>query len=280
MSSEDELRARVAGHPLWYHTLELAPGVLTPGWFDLRPVLDRLPWPDVRGRRCLDVGTYDGFLAFELERRGAGEVVAVDLGDEQDWDWPADMRAAGRQRLAELAGRQRDRGFRIAREALRSGVERVELSVYDLSPERIGNFDVVVCGSLLLHLRDPVRALEAIRGVCDGVFLSAEEVRIGLTALHPRRPLAELNGSGELCQWWVPNAAGHRRMLFAAGFGIERTSRLYAVPFGPSHPVPRGLGPRMRLLARTALLGHSGVPHSAVLARPRLQDPSARRSGL
>ena len=57
--------------PLWYHTLELPGGIVTPGWFDLRGVVDRLPWPDVRGKRCLDVGTYDGFYAFELERRGA-----------------------------------------------------------------------------------------------------------------------------------------------------------------------------------------------------------------
>ena len=67
--------------PLWYHTLELAPGVVTPGWFDLRPIVSLLPWPDVRGKRCLDVGTYDGFLAFELERRGAAEVVATDISD-------------------------------------------------------------------------------------------------------------------------------------------------------------------------------------------------------
>ena len=96
----ETLDARVQAHPLWYHTLELAPGVLTPGWFDLRPIVDRLPWPDVRGRRCLDVGTYDGFLAFELERRGAREVVCTDLPDEQDWDWPPDMRAQGPARLA------------------------------------------------------------------------------------------------------------------------------------------------------------------------------------
>ena len=38
-----------------------------------------MPWPDVRGKRCLDVGTYDGFLAFELERRGAASVVATDI---------------------------------------------------------------------------------------------------------------------------------------------------------------------------------------------------------
>ena len=48
--------------------MELAPGVVTPGWFDLRGILDVLPWPDVEDKRCLDVGTYDGQLAFELER--------------------------------------------------------------------------------------------------------------------------------------------------------------------------------------------------------------------
>ena len=57
-------RQAIAQNPLWYHTIDVAPGVSTPGVFDLRPVVGRLPWPDVRGRRCLDVGTYDGFLAF------------------------------------------------------------------------------------------------------------------------------------------------------------------------------------------------------------------------
>src|SRR5213076_2993924 len=108
------LRERVASNPLWYHTLELAPGVVTPGWFDLRPVADRMPWPDVAGRRCLDVGTYDGFLAFELERRGAAEVVATDISAHEDWDWPPVLRARGPDVLAELAGPDKSEGFRVA----------------------------------------------------------------------------------------------------------------------------------------------------------------------
>ncbi|TMK42532.1 MAG: methyltransferase domain-containing protein [Actinobacteria bacterium] len=268
--AEVELRERIGGHPLWYHTLELAPGVLTPGWFDLRPIVGRLPWPDVRGKRCLDVGTYDGFLAFELERRGAREVIATDIGDERAWDWPPDMRGTGPTKLTELVSGERARGFEIAHDALGSSVRRLECSVYDLSPETVGRFDVVVCGSLLLHLRDPQRALEAIHGVCDQALLSAEEVRLGLSALHPRRPLAELNGSGELLQWWVPNSAGHRRMLFAAGFEVLRATRPYAVPFGVGHPGPNDLGARLRLWRRRLVLGHAGVPHAAALARPRL----------
>jgi tRNA (mo5U34)-methyltransferase len=265
----ETLEARVREHPLWYHTLELAPGLLTPGWFDLRPIADRLPWPDVRGKRCLDVGTYDGFLAFELERRGASEVVCTDLPDGQHWDWPADMRAQGPARLAALAGPERGRGFEIARDALGSAVRRVELSVYDLQPERLGTFDVVVCGSLLLHLEEPLRALEAIRSVCTGYLMSAEEVRLALSLLHPRRPLAELNGSGELCQWWVPTAAGHRRMLIAAGFIVQQAIRPYAIPFGPGHPAPRGVRSRLVLLGRRVVCGRAGVPHAAALARPR-----------
>src|SRR5436853_2151050 len=95
-------RRRIAAHPLWYHTIEVAPGVVTPGWFDLRPIVDRMPWPDVRGKRCLDIGTYDGFLAFELERRGAAEVIATDIGGEEQWDWYPELRASGPPALADL----------------------------------------------------------------------------------------------------------------------------------------------------------------------------------
>ena len=233
----EELRGRVGGNPLWYHTIDLGSGIVTPGWFDLRPVVSRMPWPDVRGMRCLDVGTYDGFLAFELERRGAREVVATDIDDHLLWDWLPEERAGGPQLLAELAGPERGHGFRIAADALGSSVERRSLSVYDLTPERVGTFELVVMGSLLLHLRDPMGALEAIRSVCEGAFLSAETIDLPLSRLHPRRPLARLKGVRS--QWWVPNVAGHRRMLTVAGFSIARPGRPYVIPLGPEHPQRR-----------------------------------------
>jgi tRNA (mo5U34)-methyltransferase len=264
----EAVRSLVAEHPLWYHTMELAPGVVTPGWFDLRPIVDLLPWPDVRGMRCLEVGPYDGFLSFELERRGAAEVVAADIGASEDWDWPPRVEGAPRG-LKELVGPEVGAGFRIAKRLLSSSVERVVMSAYDLSEERMGRFDVVVCGSLLLHLRDPLRALEAIRSVCGNWFLSAEQIRLGLSLRNRRRPLAELNGADRQCQWWVPNAAGHRRMIYAAGFDIERHTRPYAVPFGPRHPRASNSLVMLRHRALTRLAtGRQGVPHAAVLARP------------
>jgi tRNA (mo5U34)-methyltransferase len=251
---------------LWYHTLDLGNGVVTPGWMDLRPVVGKLPWPDVRGKRCLDVGTYDGFFAFELERRGAASVVATDISDHAQWDWPRAARERGAEYLAAVAG-EKGRGFEIAREALGSRVEKREISVYELSPERVGTFDVVICGSLLLHLKDPVSALEAIRSVCSGSLLSAEQIDPLLTLLSRWRAATWFR-AGHQTQWQIPNVAGLRAMVESAGFQVERAVRPYAVPFGAGY---RGGGaPGVRALAHTALTAvvarGRGVPHAAVLA--------------
>lgn len=259
------MRARVGAHPLWYHTMELAPGVVTPGWFDLRPVLDRLPWPDVAGKRCLDIGTWDGCLAFELERRGAKEVVATDVAGHADWDHLPRQRAAAVAFFEQEAG-EKGAGFAIAAEALGSRVQRHEINVYDLSPERVGAFDVVVCGALLLHLRNPFAALEAIAGVCTGAFLSSEQIDPRLTLVSRRRPALFVEGNDG--RWTIPNAAGHRRMLEIAGFDVDR-SNVLSVPLGPGHPrAPMTRHLVMRRLQRAVATGGTGVPYSAALGRP------------
>src|SRR3954452_18206247 len=108
----------------WYHTLEL-PGLVTDGWFDLRPYIRHYRLPErMDGLRALDVGTWDGFWAFEMERRGA-EVVALDLDDERDLDWPPRFRPNA------FSDQPRGRGFALAHELLDSRVERVVRSIYD-----------------------------------------------------------------------------------------------------------------------------------------------------
>jgi tRNA (mo5U34)-methyltransferase len=262
-------RAAIASVPSWYHTIDVGAGLSTPGAFDLRPILDVLPWPDVRGKRCLDVGTYDGFLAFELERRGAAEVVAADIPGHEHWDWEVDQRVLGPQYMRAVAGTQVGAGIRVARELLGSSVRLHQVSVYDLDPSSIGAFDVVVCGSLLLHLRDPLRALEAIRSVCAGRFRCTNHVELALTVLHPRRPVFRLDGTSGVTQWWLANRAGNRRLLRAAGFEIVQESRLYCEPFGPGHSAgPRGPRALLGALGRLLLTGRDGVPHHALLARP------------
>src|SRR3954453_22542815 len=162
----------------WYHTIELRPGLETDGIYDLRPYVPRYRLPErMDGIRALDVGTFDGFWAFEMERRGAA-VTAIDLDDAREFDWPASRRPR------EFDRRPRGAGFEVAREALGSSVERRVCSVYDATPERFGTFDLVFCGSVLIHLRDQVLALERIAALCDGLFISVEAYDRLLSALR------------------------------------------------------------------------------------------------
>ncbi len=231
----------------WYHSIELPGGVVTPGWFDTRKALDRVPLPrSLAGRRCLDVGTWDGFWAFEMERRGAASVTAIDLDDPERWDWPAPARGGSEVEVLR-AVKGGNEGFAIAREALRSRVERVDRSVYEAE----GEYDFVFLGSLLLHLRDPVGALERLRDVCTGELLVADAVELLPSLIWRRTPVARLEGV-ERPWWWQPNRAALLRMVESAGFRPVRATRVYFVPTGPAHPPTR-----LRL----------GVPHVAVLAR-------------
>jgi tRNA (mo5U34)-methyltransferase len=251
----------------WYHTLELRPGVVTPGWFDLRPIADLIPWPQLEGRRCLDVGTFDGFWAFEMERRGASEVLAIDLIDPGRWDWPYMPADEVVTAIAERKGS--GRGFEIARDARGSSVQRLEMSVYDLDPGEVGTFDLVYVGSLLLHLRDPIRALERVRTVCrsDAIFVDA--IDLWLTTVMPRRPVAYLDGRGRPW-WWKPNLAAFVRMVEDAGFRVIDNPRRLYMPPGAGQP-RASLRPdvlRSRAGRNALMTSRKGDPHAAIRATP------------
>lgn len=251
----------------WYHTLELAPGVETPGWFDTRKVVKELPFPvSLEGKRCLDVATFDGFWAFEMERRGAKDVVAIDLLDVSEADWPVNSPPQVREALSK---RKEVDGFQIARELRGSSVERIEMSVYDLDPAEIGEFDFVYVGSLLIHLRDPVRAVERVRAVCRGQALFVDNVNLRLSLHHPRRPVAELDGVGRPW-WWKMNTRGLVRAVEAGGFRVVEPPRRFWMPPGPGQPRPRLSRHLLRSVdARERFMGAiKGDPHGAVLAEP------------
>ncbi|MEX2253519.1 MAG: class I SAM-dependent methyltransferase [Thermoleophilaceae bacterium] len=208
----------------WYHSIELPDGQLTPGQVDLRRLAPKLLPDDLAGTRALDVGTFDGFWAFELERRGA-RVVATDLDEPQSVEAPPLTRElvdSGAHRIDLELGR----GFKLAAEALGSDVERRELSVYDVTPEAVGGpVDVIFIGALLIHLRDPVGALERLRDTLNpgGRLISLEPVSLRDTLRAPRTPLARLEATTTLFNWWHPNRAAHLSMAVAAGFPEVRS---------------------------------------------------------
>ena len=273
-TATSDLRQRVQEQS-WYHTIELPGGIVTPGMFDTRGVVQKVPLPaSLEGKRCLDIGTWDGFWAFEMERRGAASVTAIDLQDQDKWDWPPVTRLRGdveRKRAMLEEFKVENAGFKMAHEALGSKVEHRKLSMYDLDPADVGTFDFVFLGSLLLHLRDPVRALSAMRTVVGGEAVIADTVDAIPSFLRPRTPYARLEGV-KRPWWWQPNRAALLTMIESAGFEILEATRVYLMPIGVAHP--RTKLTKLWKSARTPhgreeiIIRLGGIPHVAARVRP------------
>ncbi len=189
----DEIRSRIASFPHWYHQIEVAPGVVTPGSNASRDSLERLEAiglpKDAAGLRVLDVGSRDGFFAFEMERRGA-RVVAVDHA------------------------RPEATGFSIAAGILESRVTFQTANVYDLTPEMLGTFDLVLFLGILYHLRNPMRALDRVARLLKPGGLAFVETQVttnpALASLDS--PAWEFFPGGSLhgdqTNKWAPNLPG------------------------------------------------------------------------
>jgi tRNA (mo5U34)-methyltransferase len=198
--SGQTLREQIAAIK-WFHSIELAPGITTPGTEVTADRVDVLALPpDLSGKTVLDIGAWDGFFSFAAERRGADRVVAADHFAWHGGNWSSKA------------------GFELARRALRSNVEDLDIDVMDLAPERIGTFDLVLFLGVLYHVRDPLLALERVASVTKGQLIV--ETHVDLTWM--RRPAMAFYPGSELAwdptNWWGPNPEAVKAMLHTVGF--------------------------------------------------------------
>ncbi len=221
------LADRVAART-WYHTIELPGGIVTPGAHDHRGLPEQIGLPaDLHGLRALDVATFDGFWAFELERRGAS-VVAVDVASVASLDWPCGVGAIV---AAEGLDAPFGQSFAVAHEALGSTVERVPCSVYDLDPAALGTFDLVFFGDLLLHLERPLEALRRIRSVASGRLVMVDRFDAELTRLaRAHGTLLRYEGGWQGLEWWAPSLPALVQLVTDAGFDDARVTGTYRLP--------------------------------------------------
>lgn len=188
---------------VWHQRFELAPGVETPGANPIAWLLERSCVPaSLAGMTVLDIGTTNGAVAFECERRGADRVVAVDIFDDTLF------------------------GFGALRELLGSDVEFLRASVYEL-PDLLGErFDLVVFWGVLYHLRHPLLGLDAVRRLARNL-VTLETAVCNATDGDPG-PLARFHRLDDLgkdgTNWWSPSVSALHDWVMSAGFRVTGTT--------------------------------------------------------
>jgi tRNA (mo5U34)-methyltransferase len=185
----------------WWHSFELPDGTLIQGTTPLEYLRYRIaqfPIPDnLEGKRVLDIGAWDGWFSFEMERRGA-EVLAIDV-----WDNPR---------------------FREIHSRLDSRVDYRIMDVYDLTPARVGRFDIVLFLGVLYHLKHPLLALERVCSVTTELaavdsFVLPERRRRNRDAGQPVMEFYETDEfGGQTDNWVAPNLACLLAFCRTAGF--------------------------------------------------------------
>ena len=186
--------------------MDLGHGVVTPGIDETTRKIERLQLPvDLTGRTVLDVGAWDGALSFECERRNAARVVAI---DDHTWSGP---------------GWANKDGFDLAHQALGSSVEARDVRLADISPETLGEFDLVLFLGLLYHLEEPWLTLAKASTVCR--WLMVVETHVDM--LGYRRPAAAFypgtSFEDDESNWWGPNLQAVHGMFEPLGFRDVRT---------------------------------------------------------
>lgn len=216
MSSEDILAERAKNATRegleqtgLYHSIRLPDGRLPRGAMDMeyqeqRLASFRLP-EDLSGRRVLDVGPWDGYFTFEMERRGA-EVTGIDCVDQDT--------------------------FREWRRLMGSKARYEQMEVYEIDPRRPGAFDIVLFLGVLYHLKYPPQGLEKICAVTRDVCIIDTVVVDGAAWLEGKRPpipvleFYERNElAGQFDNWYGPTVSAVEALARAAGFA--RTEVLF-----------------------------------------------------
>lgn len=266
---EQSVRERIEAHT-WWHTIEIAPGVTTPGGWDLRPTAARIPWPSsLAGLRCLDVGTMDGFWAFEMQRRGAAEVVAIDIPTTRDQDHLFDKPS---RQGAFHPHDERGEKFRLAASLLQSRAEYRHVNVYDMPQANLGMFDLVFVGYITELIKNPLAALEAIRSVCRGWVIVLDRTSPYLSLLP--LPLAEINPRKGYAEWFVFNRMGLRHAVEISGFDVDAATSILRDTAGPGY-TPGEMPPIRRVCQ--ALKHRFGVLGRSIVVRGHVREPAGRR---
>jgi hypothetical protein len=210
----------------FYHTLEVPGYGLRTGFWDMRKTWRQyLGAVDLRGKRVFEIGTADGFICFNMEKMGA-RMVAYDLSEDADWDIVPfagyDYEQYALDKKDQI--RHLNNAYWLCHRAFNSNAKMVYGSVYSV-PREIGEFDVSVFGSILLHVRDPFNALRQVLSLTKETVIVAEPYSQDLVTrilMRIKMPYMRFQPDFRRCEpkdaWWFLPPATIKQFIGVLGF--------------------------------------------------------------
>ncbi|HSQ20242.1 MAG TPA: DUF1698 domain-containing protein [Blastocatellia bacterium] len=162
--TRDQIISEIERLEPWFHCIELGDGLRTksksaigeptehprPTWEKVKVCLPE----ELSGQSVLDVGCNAGFYSIEMKRRGATRVLGMD------------------------SQRELIRQANFVRGVLELDIDYRRMSVYDLDPRELGQFDITLALGLIYHCKHLVLALEKL-------FVVTRRLLVLETAIYP-----------------------------------------------------------------------------------------------
>ncbi len=194
----------------FYHSFDFPDRTVSGDW-DLRGRFDEyIGQVQVRGRTLLDVGAASGFLSFEAEKRGA-HVTSFDADSADRWQ-------LGPGECIDYAYYEAMRNsYSYAHAALRSGARAIYGNVYSMA-DAVEPHDIVLIGQILVHLRDPIAAIEQSAKCAKQTIIIAEGM------MDTEEPTAIFTAGRPGYSWWYMSRGIYRQWLVRLGFEVKAFS--------------------------------------------------------
>lgn len=204
---------QIKAFPFWYHKIDLGNGIITPGWAPLNSSFYRIP-ENLSGKRVLDVGSWDGYWAFEALKRGAKEVVAVDNFS----DYLGKLQSSDRKEWETFDFCKKIFGYNDEQ------CKRYNMDVMDI--DKLGEFDVVFFFGTFYHLKHPFYVLEKLSKICkEELYIETaicDDLCIYSKTGYGDKPVMEFYPGNEYgnnnSNWFVPTLACVGKMVHACNF--------------------------------------------------------------
>jgi len=209
----------------FYHTVELPDGSLANAQWDLREGVNQyLGEVDFLGKSVLEIGPASGFLSFHMEKQGA-KVTCIEPPIETFWDLVpragVDLEAM-RIKFGKHIQRIRN-SFWYSHTLYHSDVQLYEASAYNL-PAELGQFDIGLLGSILLHCSSPVRMIESVSRRVTNTMIICDTYREHL-GTGPVCSLLPSMDNSTIDTWWLFTPQFFLNYLGVLGFSHSRIVR-------------------------------------------------------